>query len=49
VAAHIAGAKEVRDKRKSSSVDLVIGNGYLGLRTPAQAAAVLNPQSGTSC
>ncbi|MGA5701996.1 LytR C-terminal domain-containing protein [Peterkaempfera bronchialis] len=38
---HIAGAKSAPDARKDASVDLVIGNGFTALRTPAQAEQAL--------
>ncbi|WP_370149525.1 LytR C-terminal domain-containing protein [Streptacidiphilus sp. EB129] len=37
----VAGAKPVVDARKDASVDLVLGNGFTALSTPAQAAQAL--------
>ena len=37
----VAGAKPVTDVRRDTSVDLVIGNGFTTLATPAQAAQAL--------
>jgi hypothetical protein len=41
IVSEIAGAKPVVDARKDASVDLVIGNGFTALATPAQAAQAL--------
>lgn len=41
VGSEITGGRLVTDTRKDSSVDLVIGNGFTALSTPAQAAQAL--------
>jgi len=41
VAAQVPHPTMVRDKRKNGIVDLVLGEGFIALRTPAQAHAVL--------
>ncbi|MFJ6212185.1 LytR C-terminal domain-containing protein [Streptomyces sp. NPDC092296] len=38
---HVAGAKTTPDTRKGGTVDLVIGDGFTALRTPAQAEQAL--------
>jgi hypothetical protein len=44
VMAQVEGAVEVLDRRADSSVDLVLGSGYRGLRPPGAAAAALTPK-----
>ena len=41
VAAHVGTVVDAPDTRKDASVDVVVGAGYVALRTPAQAAAAL--------
>lgn len=41
--AHVGASKSARDKRKDSSVDLVLGASYKQMRSPDQAGAVLQP------
>jgi hypothetical protein len=41
LSSEVTGAKPVTDVRKDASVDLVIGNGFTALATPAQAAQAL--------
>ncbi|WP_370082849.1 LytR C-terminal domain-containing protein [Streptacidiphilus sp. MAP12-16] len=41
VGSEVAGAKPSTDQRKDTSVDLVLGNGFTALATPAQAAQAL--------
>lgn len=43
VAAQVQGATLVVDKRGDATVDLVLGDAYAGLATPAQVAAALAP------
>jgi hypothetical protein len=47
VAAQVAGAKLVKDKRRTAVVDLVLGTKYQGLKTLAQTTPT--PQSTPSC
>ena len=56
VAAHVGAVVDVPDSRKDATVDVVVGSGFVALRTPAQAAAALKttpkpvtPSPGASC
>ena len=41
VAAHVGAVVDVPDSRKDATVDVVVGAGFVALRTPAQAAIAL--------
>lgn len=41
VAAHVGAVVDVPDTRKDATVDVVVGSGFVALRTPAQAAVAL--------
>jgi LytR cell envelope-related transcriptional attenuator len=51
VAAQVPGATLLKDNRTDATVDLVIGNGFQAVATPAQVTAALNakPQVTRTC
>jgi hypothetical protein len=49
VAAHVAGAVLVVDKRSALTVDLVLGQRFTALRTPEQVTALLTPTKPPGC